>query len=126
MNRKLVERVETGDNDFDVTVDGVVMFSATREHLKNGRRGHWLLSMNTPMGFLEVDRDQYSNDIMERCSIHVNERPYYGHRFKIPCDKKAFHAHMIDVIHDLEFYLGGEWDAEYRDWDGYAVYVRKV
>lgn len=119
-------------NAFNVMQDGIIKFVVEREHLKDSRRGFWLVKMPTSVGLLIVDRDQYSNDIIERTKMYLTGRagragrPIYGHRFKDPCTKQEFFAHSATMIADLAFEFGGEWCGEYYDWEDCAVYARKV
>lgn len=122
-----LERIDIDENQF--AIRGTA-FSAVREYLPDGRRGNWVLYMNGPLGELIVDKDQYSNDLLERVELHVrgahslNAGHYYGHRFKLNMPKGEFLERSATLIADAEFFFGGEWKAEYFDWDRQAVFSR--
>ena len=134
--RAKVTRVDREDYDnnvrFDlVSEDGEVRYWAIREDLtdKDGkhRYGNWILYKLTPLGGLEVDRDQYSNDLIEKVEITLSgEREIYGHRFKMKDSKAQFLHNARDYIADLEMVYGGEWVAEYYEWEGKGVLTRKA
>jgi len=104
-------------------------FFCEREDLGGGKRGHWLLMRRTIAGLFEADRDQYSNDIIERLDNYLNDpnrqgARSYGIRFKRKCTKAEFLMSWPDWKADLEFQFDGEWTAEYYDWEGKAVLTK--
>lgn len=100
------ERINEHDNDyFGIALNGEpTKFYCRRELLGNGRSGHWILYENTPMGPIRHDRDQYSNDILERVQIHLNERPIYGKRVRLEgvSDQAYFDKNADDWLEDIK------------------------
>lgn len=86
---KKIERVDDDGNFFTILVDGEPLFICEREYVRQKGtfiRGYWLLKQIIPgFGPVVLERDQYSNDIMERVGIHVNEKPIWGDRYRIEC-----------------------------------------
>lgn len=131
--RPKVTRVDHDDTPrFELVEEsGACRFWAIREDITRPDgtpgHGHWILYMDTPLGGLEVDRDQYSNDLIERVEITLEGvRPIYGHRFKVKQPKPRFSEKCRDYIADLEMIYGGEWVAEYYEWEGKGVLTRKA
>jgi hypothetical protein len=122
------ERINEQDNDyFEIALNGEkTKFFCNRETLDNGRRGNWILYENTPMGQIRHDRDQYSNDILERVQIHLNERPIYGKRIRIEgvSDQAYFDENVADWLEDIKQIFGGEWVAEWEAWSKCALFER--
>ena len=59
-----VERIAVDDNTFDVHVDGALAFRVERMFTgQNDRRGDWALYT---LEGKYLDRNQYSNDLLER------------------------------------------------------------
>lgn len=101
----------------------------TEQSTTSVRRGAWLLWRNTIIGPVIVDRDQYSNDLMERvdCFVNGNGRSCsYDRRFKVPCTRSTYLEHAHIWCENLAFEFGGEWVPEYYDWDKQAVLSLKV
>jgi hypothetical protein len=113
---KKIERVDSaGGNEFRILVDGVPMFYVERDRLSDGRRGHWALKMFVNgIGTMIVDRDQYSNDLFERVSIHENERPVYGDRFRFDCTREQFDTEILKWLDEFQQVLGGDWRADFE------------
>lgn len=64
--RREVERVEINDFSFYIEVNGSLDYFCEREMQKNGARGHWILYKSHPTrGKFRVDKDQYSNDLID-------------------------------------------------------------
>ena len=125
-----VTRHDVDDNIFYFQRDGQELqeWYCEREVLKDGRRGHWLLMRRTIARLMEADRDQYSNDIIERLDIFLDDpdrrtprRLTYNIRFKRQCTKAEFFEAWPTWKADLEFQFSGEWTAEYYEWEGKAV-----
>lgn len=119
-----ITRVDVDQNKFLVDVDGSPMFECEREFFKNGRRGVWLLTTATSIGRLIMDRDQYSNDILEGVKIHLNERPVYGSRFKKDCTRDEFNKNAVNWPLSLAEEFGGTWSAEYDVYTGRAIFEK--
>lgn len=119
---KKIHRRDIDGNEFHILVDGEKKFVCEREVLKDGSRGFWLLKMPTVLGNLQVDRDRYSNDLIERVGIHVNERQVYGKRFKLQVATEAnFYANINDWIEDLSVQFGNEWSGEFDEFMNEAI-----
>lgn len=65
--RPRTERQDIDDNAFNILVEGEVAFYVERERLSNGARWFWLV-YRTADRSNHIDRDKYSNDIMERAT----------------------------------------------------------
>jgi len=114
---KIASLQEFDDNQFTITADGVAVFICERERITiqgEPRRGFWVMKLLTPMGPVVVERNQYSNDLLERASIHINDRPIYGTRFKFECETIcSFKANIERVLKEAERTFGGSWYGEY-------------
>lgn len=128
-----VERIDDDGNRFNVVSGGHVQYFAEREVIrgKDGqtKRGHWLLYFKVDgLGFgfdwIIVDRDQYSNDLIERIECGLYE-PVSLKKFKLQLDKTEWHDVRSTVIADAESFFGGEWVTDYHEWEGMAVFMRK-
>lgn len=126
----MITRISGDDNDsFSMSRNGLPLsdWFCEREHLGGGKRGNWILFRRTLAGMLEADRDQYSNDIIERLDIYLQDpdrkapRPTYGMRFKCMCAKAEYLERRPTWVADLEYQFGGTWSADYHEWEGKAV-----
>lgn len=70
------ERGAVDSNNFNVWFNGALQFRCERELYRGSisgevKRGHWLLFKCGPNGSSNrpIDRDQYSNDILERIQL---------------------------------------------------------
>ncbi len=119
-----ISRVDVDANAFHIEVDGVRKFRCQREFLEGGRRGHWELVYFSAIGALIMDRDQYSNDIMEKVWIHLNERPLYGSRYKKYCTPEEFNKGVATWVQVLATEFGGTWTAEYDSYSDRAIFEK--
>lgn len=113
-----VKKANETDYRFEVLGGGQLRFVAEREFLRGGSRGHWVLMMPTSIGLLEVERHQYSNDLVEWAGIHINERAVYGAAFKRVCSKASAVQEGPAWLAALAAEFGGVWESEYQDWEG--------
>jgi hypothetical protein len=125
------ERVNSPDgNSFDVLWNGKKVLHAVRETLDYGKRGNWLLFMESATGKqLIVARDQYSNDLMEIAQMHCDgTRPFGGPtaKFRIECSKAEYFENISDWLLDIEFQFGGDWVGDYYEWENRALLIRKA
>lgn len=129
----MIDRIAIDENTFGFKRNGLEVdeFFCEREHLEGGKRGNWLLFRRTIAGLLEADRDQYSNDIIERLGIYLDDpnrqtpRPLtYGIRFKKQCTKAEYLENWSTWCAELEFQFDGNWTADYHDWEGKAVLTK--
>ena len=129
---KMLDRIEIDENTFCFKRRGEELqeWFCEREVLKDGRRGNWLLMRRTIAGLMIADRDQYSNDIIERLGIFLEGKPVafapYDRRFKRACSKAEYLENWSTWCAELEFQFDGVWTAEYQDWDGLAVMSKKL
>jgi hypothetical protein len=130
MTDKKIERVDDDGNVcFSILVDGELAYTCEREivrHKGNYIRGYWLLKQNIPgLGPVVLERNQYSNDIMEQVEIHVNERPIWGNRYRYECpSQEHYDANVKDWVEDFSIILRGTWNAYYDDFRNLAVFER--
>lgn len=116
-------------NEFVIRWNGRQVLRASRETLADGRRGHWLLFLETMAGPMIVERNQYSNDLMEIAEMHCEgSRPFgYGTaKFRVECSKAEYLTKVGDWIIELEFEFGGDWTSDYYEWENRAILIRKV
>jgi hypothetical protein len=128
---KKIERVDDDGNVcFSILVDGEHAYTCEREIIpgKNGSytRGYWLLKKSIPgFGPVVLERDQYSNDILERVDIHENVKPIWGDRYRIECHTRAhYNVNVADWIEDLSKITGHSWNAEYDDVRNLVVFEK--
>jgi hypothetical protein len=132
----MIERANAPDgNSFDILWNGKKVLYAVRETLPDealidGRRGHWLLMLDTLAGPMIAARNQYSNDLMELAQMHCDgSRPFgagISTKFRVECSQAEYLAKVHDWIADIEFEFGGDWTSDYYEWEGRAVLMRKV
>jgi hypothetical protein len=125
------ERADAPDGDsFDILWNGKKVLYATRERLADGRRGHWLLFLETMAGPMIVERNQYSNDIMEIAQMHCDgSRPFgasIATKFRVECSKAEYLDRVCGWLLDLGFEFGGDWTSDYYEWENRAVLIRKA
>lgn len=71
------QRLDDGDETFFIVIEGAIKFKCERETLQDGKRGLWLVFHADEEGNAlgsSIDRDQYSNDIIERAVIGKYDR----------------------------------------------------
>lgn len=72
-----VKRLDESDESFFIVIEGVIKFKCEREYLEGNKRGVWLVyhadADGNPLG-AHIDRDQYSNDIIERAVLGKYDR----------------------------------------------------
>jgi hypothetical protein len=124
-------REDAPDGDsFDILWNGKSELRAERETLPDGRRGFWLLYLDTLIGPVIVERNQYSNDMMEIAQMHLDgSRPFgagLSPKFRVECSKAHYLMNIADWIADIEFQFGGEWTSDYYEWEGRAMLIKKV
>ena len=127
----MMDRINIDENCFCFSRNGQELqeWFCEREVLKDGMRGNWLLMRRTVAGLLIADRDQYSNDIIERLDMFPNdpenENPY-GTRFKRVCTMSEYLDGWPDWVADLEFQFEGTWIAEYSAVEGIATLYKEA
>ena len=123
-----IERHNVDENFFYVSVDGVMKYSCVRETVKDpktgeNRRGYWLLTMPVEGKVAILERNQYSNDILEMVRIHEEGRPiFFTKRVRFQCPSReeydaTIDEHLVWAGRNLE----GEWYGLYQDWDHMLV-----
>lgn len=121
-----ITRLDIDSNTFHIMQGEERLFLVEREHLKDGRRGYWLMKMASKMGFdVIVERSQYSNDLMELANSRAYGE-YPGSKFRIPCSKRHYLANANDWLADVEFHYGGDWTSDYYEWEENALLIRRV
>jgi hypothetical protein len=123
-------REDAPDGDsFDILWNGKRELRAERETLADGRRGNWLLFLDTLIGPVIVERNQYSNDLMEIAQMHLDGSRPFGQgaaKFRVECSKAHYLVNIADWLEDIAFQFGGEWTSDFYEWENRAVLMRKV
>ena len=127
-----IKRVDIDNNIFviveansHVVSPANMLMICERETLADGRRGYWLLKMNTVFGPVIIARDQYSNDLVELAQMHYDgKRPI--DKLRIMCSEEQYHQQIDRWIEEIQLQFGGEWIADYYQWDSMAFLFKKV
>lgn len=127
-----IQRCDIDGNTFYVEVDGDVKYTCYREYIEDPKnpgtykRGHWLVSVVIGDRVVIIDRDQYSNDILERISIHEGGRPmFFTKRVWFDCrDREQYELMVGDTLKWSVRHLEGDWVASFESWENRLVLER--